>query len=85
MRVELSQFANLAGPVGAVLLIGGGCDHAAQRNSGHTTFRIVATDAGFEAPDSVLAGLRHIVYENHGLEIHEAKSKNNAPPNCASF
>ena len=35
-------------------------------------FRIIATDAGFEAPDSVPAGMRHISYENHGSEIHEA-------------
>src|SRR5436190_21704701 len=34
-------------------------------------FRIVATDAGFEAPDRLAAGLRHIVFENHGTEIHE--------------
>jgi hypothetical protein len=72
MRVPLSQFVSLAGLVVVVLLIGGGCDHAAQRNSRQATFRIVATDAGFEAPDSVPAGLRHIVYENHGSEIHEA-------------
>jgi hypothetical protein len=35
-------------------------------------FRIIATDAGFEAPDGVAAGLRHIVFENHGSEIHES-------------
>ncbi len=35
-------------------------------------FKIVATDAGFEAPDVVPAGLRHIVFENSGSEIHEA-------------
>ena len=35
-------------------------------------FRIIATDAGFEAPDRVAAGLRHIVFENRGSEIHEA-------------
>src|SRR5882724_5864499 len=35
-------------------------------------FRIIATDAGFEAPDVVPAGLRHIVFENRGSEIHEA-------------
>jgi hypothetical protein len=35
-------------------------------------FRIIATDAGFEAPDEVAAGLRHIVFENHGSEIHES-------------
>jgi hypothetical protein len=36
------------------------------------SFRIIATDAGFEAPESVPAGMRHISYENHGTEIHEA-------------
>ena len=35
-------------------------------------FKIVATDAGFEAPDLIPAGLRHIVFENRGSEIHEA-------------
>ena len=35
-------------------------------------FRIIATDAGFEAPNGVAAGLRHIVFENRGSEIHEA-------------
>lgn len=34
-------------------------------------FRIVATDAGFQAPDTLAAGLRHIVFENRGSEIHE--------------
>ena len=34
-------------------------------------FRIVATDAGFEAPDKLAAGLRHIIFENRGYEIHE--------------
>jgi hypothetical protein len=35
-------------------------------------FRIIATDAGFEAPDRIASGLRHIVFENHGSEIHES-------------
>jgi hypothetical protein len=35
-------------------------------------FRIIATDAGFEAPDVVPAGVRHILFENHGSQIHEA-------------
>lgn len=35
-------------------------------------FRIIATDAGFDAPDIVPAGIRHVVFENHGSEIHEA-------------
>jgi hypothetical protein len=34
-------------------------------------FRIVATDAGFEAPDKLAAGLRHIIFANRGSEIHE--------------
>src|SRR5262245_19029104 len=36
------------------------------------TFTLIATDAGFDAPDHVAAGLRHVVYENHGSQIHEA-------------
>jgi len=35
-------------------------------------FRVIANDAGFDAPDKIPAGLRHIVFENHGSEIHEA-------------
>jgi hypothetical protein len=35
-------------------------------------FRIIATDTGFDAPDRVAAGYRHIVFENRGSEIHEA-------------
>src|SRR6266513_4696751 len=35
-------------------------------------FRIIATDAGFEAPAGVAAGLRHVTFENRGSEIHEA-------------
>src|SRR4029077_4431083 len=37
-----------------------------------TPFRIIATDTGFDAPKSVRAGLRHIVFENRGSGIHEA-------------
>lgn len=33
--------------------------------------RIVATDSGFEAPRTVAAGMRHIVFENHGTGVHE--------------
>ncbi|HEY3520320.1 MAG TPA: hypothetical protein VGK80_04685 [Rhodanobacteraceae bacterium] len=36
------------------------------------TFKIIATDSGFEAPATLSAGLRHIVFENHGSQIHEA-------------
>lgn len=54
----------------AVCVLSAGCN---SRNAQTTAppFRIIATDAGFEAPDSVPAGMRHIVYENHGTEIHE--------------
>jgi hypothetical protein len=34
-------------------------------------FRIIATDAGFDALDTVAAGIRHIIFENHGTKIHE--------------
>jgi hypothetical protein len=33
--------------------------------------KITATDQGFEAPASVAAGMRHVVFENHGKHIHE--------------
>src|SRR4051812_8219614 len=48
-----------------------GC-HAKVADSYVPPFRIIATDAGFEAPDRVAAGLRHVVFENHGSEIHES-------------
>ena len=47
-------------------------------------FTIIATDAGFEAPDHVAAGLRHIVYENRGAQIHEAMLVKLAPGMTAS-
>ena len=55
----------------AALLAALGC-HSKSAQDSDTPFRIVATDAGFDAPDRVPAGLRHIVYTNHGSEIHEA-------------
>jgi len=36
------------------------------------TLRIVATDTGHDAPDSVVPGLRHIRFVNRGTQIHEA-------------
>jgi hypothetical protein len=48
-----------------------GC-HSKSGQDSDTPFRIVATDAGFDAPERVPAGVRHIVFENHGSEIHEA-------------
>jgi hypothetical protein len=44
--------------------------HSADRET--TPFRIVATDSGFEAPAALAAGLRHVIFENRGSEIHEA-------------
>jgi hypothetical protein len=32
---------------------------------------IVANDKGFDAPSKISAGMRHILFENHGREIHE--------------
>jgi hypothetical protein len=47
-----------------------GCQRqAAQKEA--PPFRIVATDAGFEAPDTLAAGLRHITFENRGSEVHD--------------
>ncbi len=34
--------------------------------------RIIATDSGFEAPPMIVPGLRHLLFENRGTEIHEA-------------
>jgi hypothetical protein len=48
-----------------------GCQSKAGRDKS-APFKIIATDDGFEAPDVVPAGLRHIVFENRGSEIHEA-------------
>lgn len=36
-----------------------------------TPVTIVATDSGFTLPDTLHSGLNHLVYENHGSEIHE--------------
>ena len=55
----------------AACLISVGCHNKVAEND-TPPFRIIATDAGFEAPNSVVAGLRHIVFENRGTQIHEA-------------
>src|SRR6266436_10314737 len=51
-------------------LVSVGC-HAKVADKDVPPFRIIATDTGFEAPDRLAAGLRHIVLENRGTEIHE--------------
>jgi hypothetical protein len=55
----------------SLCLISCGC-HSKLGRDRSPPFRIIATDAGFQAPDVVPAGLRHIVFENHGSQIHEA-------------
>ena len=55
----------------AVCLLSVGCQRKIAEKE-PPLFRIIVTDAGFEAPDGVAAGLRHIVFENRGSEIHEA-------------
>ena len=54
----------------AVCFISGGCGKRIVENE-TPPFRIIATDTGFDAPDNVPAGFRHIVFENRGSEIHE--------------
>jgi hypothetical protein len=36
------------------------------------SIRIVATDRGFESPARIPAGLRHIIFQNRGSDVHEA-------------
>ena len=64
MKIDFISSAALV----AACLISVGC----QEKKNTAPFRIIATDAGFNAPDTVPAGLRHIIFENHGSEIHEA-------------
>ncbi|MEO8439641.1 MAG: hypothetical protein ABI540_05400 [Spartobacteria bacterium] len=63
---------NFASQVLVIIFLGStGCQ---KRGAGTETspFRIIATDAGFEAPNEVPAGMRHLIFENHGKAIHEA-------------
>src|SRR3982751_4920499 len=57
--------------LGVACLASIGC-HAKVADKDVAPFRIIATDVGFEAPDRVAPGLRHVVFENHGSEIHES-------------
>src|SRR6476620_3999027 len=52
-------------------LVSVGC-HSKVADEEALPFRIIATDGGFEAPGRLAAGLRHIVFENHGTQIHES-------------
>jgi hypothetical protein len=68
--MQLSQLLTFGGLI--LPLMNVGCDRAVRRGPQESVFQIVATDSGLEAPDAVPIGLRHIVFENHGSEIHEA-------------
>jgi hypothetical protein len=57
MNIDVIRRATLL----AACLISVGCQRKiADKDS--PPFRVIATDAGFEAPDGVAAGLRHIVF-----------------------
>lgn len=50
---------------------GAAARRAGERLAGQSTVRIIVTDSGFVASDRIPAGLRHIIFENRGKEIHE--------------
>jgi hypothetical protein len=52
-------------------LVSAGCDKKVGGKE-PPPFRIIAKDAGFVAPVAIVAGIRHIIFENQGSEIHEA-------------
>ena len=69
--------------IAAALCLGSaGCRQQARENE-KASFHIIATDAAFEAPAQVPAGLRHILFENHGAEIHESMLVKLAPGTSA--
>jgi len=67
--MKIHRFLNIIVLTACLVTLGCG-SKAAKESSG--PFRIVATDTGFEAPKEVPAGLRHILFENRGTQIHEA-------------
>ena len=48
------------------------CLLASHMATGAAAVRIVATDEALEAPKTMRAGLRHVIFENHGKQVHEA-------------
>lgn len=59
--------------VGLILLAFANCSTPGKSSVEATTgqIRIVANDDSFDAPDSIVAGMTHIVFENRGSTIHE--------------
>src|SRR5262252_5841897 len=57
--------------IALVAVLTGTACNSKLRHETDAPVRIIATDTGFDAPDKVPAGLRHIVFENHGSQIHE--------------
>jgi len=48
------------------------CLVASHIASATESVRIIATDAGLEAPRTIRPGMRHIIFENRGKQVHEA-------------
>ena len=48
------------------------CAPEARLDSEPNEIRIIATDDGYDMPDSIRAGLVHLTFENKGSTIHEA-------------
>ena len=76
-RAALRARAWTAAAIAMLITAVSGCgDHAATSGAGTpakaSIFRIVANDGVFDAPHRLSAGLRHIVFENHGTRQHEA-------------
>ncbi len=55
------------------LLVVVACSKTSTPSRDSATVTILANDSGFVLPDTLHAGLNHIVYENHGREIHECQ------------
>ena len=71
MTRAIEMHARLSGPLLALfpcVLFSVGCGTKEET----PPVRIVALDRSFEAPQGIAAGLRHIISENRGSEIHEA-------------
>jgi len=68
---QISEVRRFASAIAfAACLLAVSCQWTAKKES--PPFQIVAKDGAFEAPSGLAAGLRHIVFENRGSEIHEA-------------